>query len=236
MELIKDGIRIDGRKKDELRDVKIEVGVLKRADGSAYVEWGMNKVYAAVYGPRELFPRFLRRSDKAVLQCKYNMASFSVDERKRPGPDRRSVEISKVTRGALESVVLTENFPESVINVNIEVVQAEAGTRCAGITAASVALADAGIPMKDLVPACAAGKVGGEIVLDLCKEEDNFGESDLPIAMIPRTGGISLLQMDGLMTKEELEEALNLAKKGCKIIYEKQKEALRKRYKGDDHD
>jgi len=236
MELIKDGIRIDGRKKDELRDIKIEAGVLKRADGSAYVEWGMNKVYAAVYGPRELFPRFLRRSDKAILQCKYNMASFSVEERKRPGPDRRSVEISKVTRGALEPVVLTENFPESVINVNIEIVQAEAGTRCAGITCASVALADAGIPMKDLVPACAAGKISGEIVLDLCKEEDNFGESDLPIAMVPRTGGISLLQMDGLMTVEELEEALNLAKKGCKIVYEKQREALRRRYGSGDHD
>lgn len=236
MELIKDGIRIDGRKKDELRDIKIEAGVLKRADGSAYVEWGMNKVYAAVYGPRELFPRFLRRSDKAILQCKYNMASFSVEERKRPGPDRRSVEISKVTRGALEPVVLTENFPESVINVNIEVVQAEAGTRCAGITCASVALADAGIPMKDLVPACAAGKISGEIVLDLCKEEDNFGESDLPIAMVPRTGGISLLQMDGLMTVEELEEALNLAKKGCKIVYKKQREALRRRYGSGDHD
>lgn len=236
MELIKDGIRIDGRKKDELREIKIEAGVLKRADGSAYVEWGMNKVYAAVYGPRELFPRFLRRSDKAILQCKYNMASFSVEERKRPGPDRRSVEISKVTRGALEPVVLTENFPESVINVNIEVVQAEAGTRCAGITCASVALADAGIPMKDLVPACAAGKISGEIVLDLCKEEDNFGESDLPIAMVPRTGGISLLQMDGLMTVEELEKALNLAKKGCKIVYEKQREALRRRYGSGDHD
>ncbi|HDN81300.1 MAG TPA: exosome complex exonuclease Rrp41 [Methanomicrobia archaeon] len=236
MELIKDGIRIDGRKKDELRDIKIEADVLKRADGSAYVEWGMNKVYAAVYGPRELFPRFLRRSDKAILQCKYNMASFSVEERKRPGPDRRSVEISKVTRGALEPVVLTENFPESVINVNIEIVQAEAGTRCAGITCASVALADAGIPMKDLVPACAAGKISGEIVLDLCKEEDNFGESDLPIAMVPRTGGISLLQMDGLMTVEELEEALNLAKKGCKIVYKKQREALRRRYGSGDHD
>jgi len=236
MELIKDGIRIDGRKKDELRDIKIEADVLKRADGSAYVEWGMNKVYAAVYGPRELFPRFLRRSDKAILQCKYNMASFSVEERKRPGPDRRSVEISKVTRGALEPVVLTENFPESVINVNIEIVQAEAGTRCAGITCASVALADAGIPMKDLVPACAAGKISGEIVLDLCKEEDNFGESDLPIAMVPRTGGISLLQMDGLMTVEELEKALNLAKKGCKIVYEKQREALRRRYGSGDHD
>jgi exosome complex component RRP41 len=233
MELIKDGIRIDGRKKDELRDITIKAGVLKRADGSAYVEWGMNKVYAAIYGPKELFPRFLRRSDKAILQCKYNMASFSVDERKRPGPDRRSVEISKVTRCALEPVVLTEIFPESVIEVHIEVVQAEAGTRCAGITAASVALADAGIPMKDLVPACSAGKVDGEIVLDLCKEEDNFGESDLPIAMIPRTEGISLLQMDGNLTEKELKEALHLAQKGCKIIYKKQKEALREKYRGE---
>ncbi|MCK4433183.1 MAG: exosome complex exonuclease Rrp41 [Methanomicrobia archaeon] len=233
MELIKDGIRIDGRKKDELRDITIKAGVLKRADGSAYVEWGMNKVYAAIYGPKELFPRFLRRSDKAILQCKYNMASFSVDERKRPGPDRRSVEISKVTRCALEPVVLTEIFPESVIEVHIEVVQADAGTRCAGITAASVALADAGIPMKDLVPACSAGKVDGEIVLDLCKEEDNFGESDLPIAMIPRTEEISLLQMDGNLTEKELKEALHLAQKGCKIIYEKQKEALREKYRGE---
>ncbi|MEA1993578.1 MAG: exosome complex exonuclease Rrp41 [Euryarchaeota archaeon] len=236
MELIKDGKRLDGRKKDELRDIKIEANVLKKADGSAYLEWGMNKVYAAVYGPKELFPRFLRKSDRAVLKCKYNMASFSVGDRKRPGPDRRSVEISKVTRGALEPVVLTNYFPESVIEVHIEIVQAEAGTRCAGITCASVALADAGIPMKDLVPACAAGKIGGEVVLDLGKKEDNYGEADVPIAVVPRTGGISLLQMDGLMTREEMEEALNLAKKGCKTVYKKQKEALRKKYKGDKDD
>ena len=236
MELFKNGKRLDGRKKDELRDVKIRAGVLKRADGSAYLEWGLNKVYAAVYGPKELFPRFLRRSDRAVLQCKYNMASFSVEDRKRPGPDRRSVEISKVTRGALEPVVLTEHFPESVIEVHIEIVQAEAGTRCAGITAASVALADAGIPMKDLVPACAAGKIDGKVVLDLGKKEDNYGEGDLPIAIVPRTGGISLLQMDGLMTEKELKEALELAKEGCSIVYEKQKEALKNKYKGDTDD
>lgn len=77
------------------------------------------------------------------------MAPFSVDDRKRPGPDRRSVEISKITSEALMPAVFLEKFPRSTIDVFIEVLEAEGGTRCAGITAASVALADAGVPMRD---------------------------------------------------------------------------------------
>lgn len=226
------GKRLDGRKLDELREIKIEAGVLERADGSAYVEWGGNKVMAACYGPREVHPRHLARSDKAILRCTYNMAPFSVSDRKRPGPDRRSREISKVTRQALEPVVFTNLFPRTAIDVFIEVLQANAGTRCTGITAASVALADAGVPMRDLVPACAAGKVGGEIVLDLFDVEDNFGEADLPVAMIPRKNEITLLQMDGNLTQEEFEKALKLAMEGCIKVYELQKEALRRKYGG----
>lgn len=226
------GKRLDGRKLDELREIKIEAGVLERADGSAYVEWGGNKVMAACYGPREVHPRHLARSDKAILRCTYNMAPFSVSDRKRPGPDRRSREISKVTRQALEPVVFTNLFPRTAIDVFIEVLQANAGTRCTGITAASVALADAGVPMRDLVPACAAGKVGGEIVLDLFDVEDNFGEADLPLAMIPRKNEITLLQMDGNLTQEEFEKALKLAMEGCIKVYELQKEALRRKYGG----
>ena len=67
------GIRIDGRRVDELRPIKIEAGVLKRADGSAYVEFGKNKVLAAVYGPRECHPRHMQDPSKAIVQCKYNM-------------------------------------------------------------------------------------------------------------------------------------------------------------------
>ncbi|MBI5253975.1 MAG: exosome complex exonuclease Rrp41 [Euryarchaeota archaeon] len=226
------GKRLDGRKLDELREIKIEAGILKRADGSAYVEWGGNKVMAACYGPREVHPRHLARSDKAILRCTYNMAPFSVSDRKRPGPDRRSREISKVTREALEPVVFTNLFPRTAIDVFIEVLQANAGTRCTGIAAASVALADAGIPMRDLVPSCAAGKVGGEIVLDLFDVEDNFGEADLPVAMIPRKNEITLLQMDGNLTQEEFEKALKLAMEGCIKVYELQKEALRRKYGG----
>lgn len=226
---LKDGIRLDGRWVDEQRPIKIEVGVLSRADGSCYMEMGGNKVMAAVYGPREVHPRHLQKATRAIVRYRYNMASFSVEDRKRPGPDRRSHELSKVGREALEPVIMTSNFPRSVIDIFVEVLQADAGTRTAGINAAAVALADAGIPMKGLVSSCAAGKVDGKVVLDLMKEEDNFGEADMPIAITP-TGEITLLQMDGRFSLEEFKEALELAKKGCKEIYNLQRKMLIDRY------
>jgi exosome complex component RRP41 len=222
--------RPDGRAFDELRPLKIEAGVLERADGSAYLEIGDNKVLAAVYGPRELHVRRLLKPNMAILRCRYNMAPFSVEDRKRPGPDRRSVEISKITSEALQPAVFLEKFPRSTIDVFIEVLQAEGGTRCAGITAASVALADAGIPMQDMVVACAAGKANDQVIMDLSEWEDKEGEADLPIALMPRTGEITLMQMDGHLTAEELEQAMDLAIKGCQIISEEQKKAIKNRY------
>lgn len=224
------GKRLDGRKLDELRDIKIEVGVLHRAEGSCYLEWGGNKVIAAVYGPREAIPRHTQNPLKAIINARYNMAAFSVEDRKRPGPDRRSREISKVISEALEKVVLTERFPRASIDVNVEILDAEAGTRCAGLTAAAVALADAGIPMRDIPVACAAGKIENQVVLDLGKDEDNYGDADLPIAISPRTNEILLLQMDGHLTLDEFDEALELAMKGCHIVSEIQKKAIMKKY------
>lgn len=225
-----DNLRADGRVFNELRPLKIEAGVLEKADGSAYLEIGGNKILAAVYGPRELHVRRIMRPDMAVIRCRYNMAPFSVGERKRPGPDRRSVEISKITADALRPAIFLEKFPRSTIDVFIEILEAEGGTRCAGITAASVALADAGIPMKDLVASCAAGKANGNVILDLSEDEDKEGEADLPIAIMPRSGEISLLQMDGHMTPDEFDKALNLAIEGCKQISEAQKNAIKDRY------
>ena len=228
--LIVEGKRLDGRGPDELRPLKIEAGVLKRADGSAYVELGANKVLAAVYGPREMHPRHLQQPDTAVLRCRYSMAPFSVEERKRPGPDRRSVEISKVIREALEPAVFTELYPRSAIDVFIEILQADAGTRTAGINAASVALADAGVPMRDLVSSVAVGKIDDTLVIDLTKNEDNWGMSDMPVAIMPRKRVVTLLQMDGHFTPEEFERAMEMAIKCCKQIYELQKRALKEKY------
>lgn len=230
MELIKNGKRLDGRGLEELRPIVIDAGILKRADGSAYVEWGKNKILVAVYGPREAHPRHLQDPTKALVQCRYNMAPFSVTERKKPGPDRRSIEISKIISEVFENVIFTEQFPRTTIDVFIEVLQADAGTRCSGITAASVALADAGIPMKDLIPACAVGKIESQLIVDLSKEEDNSGEADVPIAIIPRTKEILLLQMDGKLTFEEFDQALKLGFEACTKINELQKQALRRKY------
>ncbi len=127
-------------------------------------------------------------------------------------------------------VVFTEFFPRTSIDVYIEVLQANAGTRCAGLTAASVALADAGIPMRDLVASCAAGKVADTVVLDLGKEEDNFGQADIPVGYIPRTEEIVLLQMDGDLTSDEFKTGLGMAVDACKRIYDVQRDALKRRY------
>ncbi|WP_413828569.1 exosome complex exonuclease Rrp41 [Methanobrevibacter sp. UBA46] len=225
-----DTLRGDGRKFDELRPIKIEAGVLKRADGSAYVEMGGNKILASVYGPRSTYMRRFLRPDTGVIRVRYNMAPFSVDDRKRPGPDRRSIEISKIAEDALRPALLLESFPNSMVEVSIEVIEAEGGTRCAGITAAAVALADAGVPMKDIPVGCAAGKMDDKVVLDLSEIEDKEGQADVPIVILPRTEEITLLQADGNLTEDEFEEALDLAIGGCQQIAECQRKALKTRY------
>jgi exosome complex component RRP41 len=226
----KKGLRLDGRKPDELRQIKIEVGVLSNADGSAYIEQGKNKILAAVFGPRELHPKHLALPDRMVLRCRYHMAPFSVQERKSPAPSRREIELSKVIRESLEPSIFLEYYPRTGIDIFVEVLQADGSTRCASITAASLALADAGIPMKDLVVACSAGKVDGTIVLDLMDTEDKMGEADLPVALMPNFNAVTLLQMDGDLSLEEFENALNLALEGCKKIYSIQKEVLKAKY------
>ena len=84
--------------------------------------------------------------------------------------------------------------------------------------------------MKDIPVACAAGKIDGNVVLDLGKEEDNYGDADLPIAIAPRTDEILLLQMDGHLTQTEFEPALDMAINGCKIVSDIQKKSLIDKY------
>lgn len=228
--LIIDGKRLDGRAPEEMREIEAKVGIINRADGSAMFRFGNTIAIAAVYGPRHLHPKHLQDPEKAIINFRYNMVPFSTEDRVRPGLSRRSIEISKIIKEALEQAVCVEEFPRTVIDVYVEMIQADGSTRCAALNAASLALADAGVPMKDLVAACAAGKVDGVIVLDVNGKEDNYGEVDLPVAMIPRGKKIVLLQMDGELTFEEFEKCLELAKKGCMKVYELQKEVIRNKY------
>jgi exosome complex component RRP41 len=222
--------RYDGRKPNELRPLKIESGVLPNADGSAYIEMGRNKVLVGVFGPREMHPKRFSKPDMATLRCRYRMAPFSVDPRRSPAPSRRDNEISMVMRYALEPAVFLDRYPRSAIDVYAEILEADGGTRTACINAATVALVDAGIPMRDLIASCAAGKMDDQLILDLGDYEDKEGQADVPVAYMPKLDKITLLQMDGILPMDEFEECVNLAIEGCNQIYEMQKEALKKKY------
>jgi exosome complex component RRP41 len=233
--LDKNGIRCDGRKIDEPRKIMIKAGVLKNANGSAYIEFGDNKIMCGVYGPRDVHPKHMANASTGILRCRYHMVPYSVSERKNPAPSRREIEISKVIKEALEPAVMLERFPRTAVDVFIEVLQADGGSRCAALDAASVALADAGIPMRDMVSACAAGKVADTVVLDVNNEEDQAGQADMPIGYMPNLEKVTLLQLDGIMSPKEYKECIETGIKGCKIVYEIQKKALNARYFGDGH-
>ena len=224
--------RKDGRKNDELRSpILAKVGIIANADGSAMFQIGKTIAIAAVYGPKKMHPQHSQNPEKGTLRCTYNMNSFSVEDRIRPGPSRRSTEISKITEWALEPVVMLEGYPNQVVDVHIQIIQADAGTRCAGINAASMALAHAGIPMKDIVSSIAVGKIDKTVVLDLDKYEDSEfeegeGSTDIPISLT-QSGHITHLQLDGKISVEQLKEAILMARKSSKEIYEIQKKALK---------
>ncbi|AJF60835.1 MAG: exosome complex exonuclease Rrp41 [Candidatus Diapherotrites archaeon] len=225
------GKRLDGRKVDEMRPIKITTGVLDRADGSALIEWGQNKVFAAVYGPKEALPRHIANPYKAVIRYNYRMATFSVPDRKNPKPGRREIEISKVSAEALEAVVLTERYPNTAIDVDVEVVDSNAGTRVAALTAAAVAVADAGIALKDLIAGVSIGKAGGNLLVDLNKDEEDAEDAvDIPIAIMPGSEQIVLLQLDGLLSKKEWSDALKMGLEACKKVNELQRAALKEKF------
>ncbi len=234
--------RHDGRALDETRPIEAKAGVIARADGSAFFRMGNTSAYAAVYGPRELHPRFMQDPKKGLLRCIYNMMPFSgMGERVRPGPSRRSKEISMVTTKALEPVVNLSDYPYAVVDVYVELTETDAGSRCAGICAASIALADAGIQMKDMVAAVSVGHVGGTTLVDLDYKEEQYEDekgnkpprADIPLAMIPSTEEFTLLQMDGEISKEHLYEAVKMGIPVLRRIAEIQRAALKEKYAGE---
>ena len=229
--------RLDNRGFEETRHIEAKVGIIPNADGSACFKIGNTWAYAAVYGPRNLHPKFLQDPQKGILRCNYNMMPFSSsNERVKPGGSRRSKEISMVTEKALLPVLDLKEYPNSVVDVFIELPQTEAGSRCAGICAASMALADAGLLMKDLVAAVSVGKVGSKLLVDLDYTEESYPDADvadIPVAMTPNLGQVTLLQMDGKVKKEDISKLLDMAKRTCMKIYEVQKQALKEKYKAD---
>ncbi|MDP7181864.1 MAG: exosome complex exonuclease Rrp41 [Candidatus Woesearchaeota archaeon] len=228
--------RFDGRQFQELRKMEAKVGVVPSAQGSAMFKIGNTVAIAAVRGPREVRPRFMQDPTQGLLRCHYNMMPFSGHgDRVRPGGGRRSKEISMIMEQALRPVINLQDFPNAMIEVFVELPQTDAGTRCAGITAAAMALAHAGYEMKDLVTSVALGKVGNQIVADVNYDEEAYegegGSTDIPIAIVPSTGEVTLLQLDGEVTQEDLKKVIELGTKAAADIFAVQQQALKDAFK-----
>lgn len=227
--------RPDGRKYDETRPIEAKAGVVKNATGSAWFKIGKTEAIAAVYGPTEVFPRFKQNSKRGIIECHYNMMPYSgMGDRVRPGGNRRSKEISLVMNRAFEPVLDLSSIPTLGVKVYVELPQTDAGSRCASLCAASIALADAGFEMRDMIVSVAVGVINGEVVADLDYAEESFeGEvADIPLAFVPSTGEVTLLQMDGKITKKELMDSIELGRQVAEKIYEVQKDALKQKYGG----
>eukprot|EP00258_Populus_trichocarpa_P024139 XP_024440158.1 exosome complex component RRP41 homolog isoform X2 [Populus trichocarpa] len=192
-----EGLRLDGRRPMEMRQLRAQIGAVAKADGSAVFEMGNTKVIAAVYGPREVQNRSQQINDQALVRCEYSMANFSTgDRRRKPKGDRRSTEISLVIRQAMEECILTNLMPRSQIDIYVQVLQADGGTRSACINAATLALADA----------------------DLNYVEDSAGGPDVTVGILPKLDKVTLLQMDAKLPIDTFENVMQLAVEGCKAI------------------
>lgn len=222
LELLSDqGFRLDGRKPHELRKTQCRLGVFGQSDGSAYLEQGNTKVLATVYGPHEVRgSRTKTLHDRVLVNCQYSMATFSTGERKRrPRGDRRSQEMTMHLRQTFEAAIKTELYPRSQIDIFVEVIQADGGNFCACINAATLALLDAGIPMKDYVCACAVGFANDTPLVDVSYIEGMGGGPELILALLPRSEQIVLLEMNSRLHVDHLEKMLEVATKGCKDTY-----------------
>ncbi|XP_046446615.1 exosome complex component RRP41-like [Daphnia pulex] len=220
-ELLSDqGLRIDGRKPNELRRIRCSLGIFSQADGSAYLEQGNTKVLAAVYGPHEIRgSKSKALHDKAFVNCQYSTATFSMGERKRrPRGDRKSTEMSTHLEETFAAAIRTELYPRSQIDIFVEVLQADGGNYTACVNAAMMALVDAGVPLKDTVVSCTASLVKDVPLVDVNHVEQSGGSPELVVSILPHSGEIVYMSLTQRFHIDHLSKVLDTAIKGCKDI------------------
>ncbi|KAM6411987.1 exosome complex component RRP41 [Pluvialis apricaria] len=232
-ELLSDeGYRADGRRPAELRKVRARMGVFGQADGSAYIEQGNTKALAVVYGPHEMRgSRSKALPDRALVNCRYSVATFSTGERRRRPPhgDRQSAELALHLQQTFEAAILTHLYPRSQIDIYVQILQADGGNYCAGVNAATLAVMDAGIPMRDYVCASTAGLAEETPLADLSSPEEAAGGPQLVLALLPATGQIALLQLSARLHQERLEAALEAAGQACRALHAVLDQVVRER-------
>lgn len=235
-------VRIDGRDNKELRRVEIHPGFLEFAEGSALVEMGKTRVICSA-SIDERVPRFLRGQGKGWITSEYGMlprSTHSRISRDRSFRGGRTMEIQRLIGRSLRSICDLDHMGERTITLDCDVLQADGGTRAAAITGGYVALYQAllglvrngllgGVPLRDEVAAISVGSVDGELLVDLCYQEDARASIDFNVVM-SSAGEFIELQGTGEerpFRKDELEDLLGLASDAIQELILVQRAALR---------
>jgi ribonuclease PH len=237
-------MRIDGRKKDQIRNIKMTRNYTKYAEGSVYIEVGDTKVLCNV-SVEEKVPPFLKGTGEGWITAEYNMLPRATGNRKirdiaRLKIDGRTMEIQRLIGRALRSVVDLKALGERTLWVDCDVIQADGGTRTSSISGAFVAMVDAVnklhknkpfkvYPIRNYLAATSVGVVNDEKLLDLCYEEDSKAKVDMNVVM---TDEGSFIELQGTgeeapFSREELNELLELGEKGIKQVIQAQKDILK---------
>ncbi|KAI6107897.1 exoribonuclease, exosome component 4 [Pisolithus sp. B1] len=230
IEILNDGgLRSDGRRQHELRDITIEFSLQGYADASVTFQHGLTQVLVSVLGPHEAKMRSQTAHDRAVINVEVNVAAFSTGERrKRTRGDKRLLELASTIKSTFEPVVQTHLYPRSQIDIFVQVIQQDGGLLPACINGATLALAAAGIPLSDFVCAITGGVHSASSLLDLSTLEEN----DVPhvtVAIMPRTERVALVTMETRLRVESFEEIFKLAIDAGKVLYMEMKAALQRR-------
>lgn len=235
--------RPSGRRNDQLRSLKITRQFTRHAEGSVLVEMGETRVLCTASVEKSV-PRWLRGSGTGWLTAEYGMLPRATTERvgreaARGKQSGRTVEIQRLIGRSLRAGLDMKKLGENTITIDCDVLQADGGTRCASITGAAVALADAvqflseakrvkENPLLGMVSAVSVGMYQGEAVLDLDYAEDSKADTDMNVIMRDAEG---FIEVQGTAEGEpysgdELQAMLALAQQGLGQIMQVQKMAL----------
>lgn len=236
-------LRQDGRRRDQVRPVKITRDFIKYAEGSVLIEMGVTKVICTA-SVEEKVPPFLKDKGRGWVTAEYAMLPRATQDRNQREAVKgrqggRTLEIQRLVGRSLRAVTETANLGERTIWIDCDVIQADGGTRTASITGAFIALADAftvlkkkGLvkkrPLTDYLAAISVGKVGGEVMVDLAYEEDSLADVDLNLVM---TGRGRYVEVQGTaersaFEKKDLDEFLSVGWQAIQGLVELQRELV----------
>lgn len=209
-----DGSREDGRTLHECRPAFLQTGAVNAAAGSAYAEFGQTKVIVSVFGPRES-KKAQAYSDIGRLNCNVSFATFAGSVRGRAGQGVEEKEYSQMLYKALEGAIALHTFPKTTVDVFALVLQSGGGDLPVVITCASLALADAGIVMYDLVSAVSLSSFDTKLLLDATLDEENSQDGSLMLACMTSRNEITQLSLSGEWPQVKLSEGLKLCLDAC---------------------